>query len=293
METIMRHYAAKAVFLIVIVAIFQMTAPGCGSKEEKITEKVLGNWTRSANRNFILLIIKSTGTWESTVRVSDVTAKIVQSKGKANGTWHIEDNSLVFSVMQSEIDNVWKPDSIMFNEIIRVEKGLLELQTDAGQIHAWKRNLPQKKKAQSDDSRPVIPMDPIAVNLNKNRSADKDRYLCLNMNIILKELMPGTETPGIHPKTRDAAIVFLSSLIFDDVKDFDRVKAQKKKLITVLNPYMEGVIEDIEIDHVLIASTIDKVEEFMIEHTLTGEPEEGESSEESQEETDDKIKNSG
>jgi hypothetical protein len=80
--------------------------------------------------------------------------------------------------------------------------------------------------------------------------------------------MPDQQVPAIHPKAREAAILFLSSLVYEDVKDFDRVKRQREKLVDVLNPYMEGVIKDIEIEHVIISTTIEKVEEFMIEHTM-------------------------
>ena len=111
-------------------------------------------------------------------------------------------------------------------------------------------------------------MEPIAVNLNKNRSNTQDRYLCLKMNMVLKELMPDQKIPAMHPKAREAAIIFLSSLVYGDVKDFDQVKIQRTKLVDVLNPYMEGFIKDIEIEHVIISTTIEKVEEFIIEHTM-------------------------
>ncbi|MCK5696350.1 MAG: hypothetical protein KAH62_07145 [Desulfobacula sp.] len=66
-----------------------------------------------------------------------------------------------------------------------------------------------KKAATSDtDLSPIVPMGSVTVNLNKNRSNDKDRYLCLNLNLILKELMPDQEIPPIHPKAREAAIIF-------------------------------------------------------------------------------------
>ena len=123
------------------------------------------------------------------------------------------------------------------------------------------------------------------INLNKNRSNTQDRYLCLNMNLVLKELMPDQQIPVMHPKAREAAILFLSSLVYEDVKDFDQVKRQKSKLVDVLNPYMQDFIKDIEIEHVIISTTIEKVEEFIIEHTmdLKKEGEEGNKEETSEE----------
>jgi hypothetical protein len=98
----------------------------------------------------------------------------------------------------------------------------------------------------------------------------------MNMHMVLKELMPDQEVPKFHPRARDAAILFLSSLVYGDVENFDKIKAQKKKLVDVLNPYMEGFIKDIEIEHVIIATSVTKVEEFIIEHTIGKEDEEGE-----------------
>ena len=51
----------------------------------------------------------------------------------------------------------------------------------------------------------------------------------------------------------------------------------------VINPYMDGFVKDIAIEHVIVATEIQKVEEFIIEHTLKEEPatEEGEDGKES------------
>jgi hypothetical protein len=80
--------------------------------------------------------------------------------------------------------------------------------------------------------------------------------------------------------------MYLSSLTYDDVSDFDRIKAQKKKLKDALNPYMEGLIKDVVIDHVIVAVSTAKVEQFIIEHTAAStqeEPAEGEKKGESPE----------
>jgi hypothetical protein len=88
------------------------------------------------------------------------------------------------------------------------------------------------------------------------------------------ELMPEQTVPQFHPRARDAAIMYLSSLTYDDVSDFDRIKSQKEKLKDALNPYMEGLIKDVVIDHVIIAVSTAKVEEFITEHTAASTQEE-------------------
>jgi hypothetical protein len=81
-------------------------------------------------------------------------------------------------------------------------------------------------------------------------------------------MMPEQDIPAIHPKAREAVIIFLSSLVFDDVKDFQKIKIQNKKLAAVLNPYMDGSIKEIKIEHVIVTTDPDQVEEFIIEHSI-------------------------
>lgn len=119
-------------------------------------------------------------------------------------------------------------------------------------------------------------MAPVVVNLNKNRSNDKDRYLCLKMNMIFKELMPGQKIPPLHPKVHDSIIIFFSSLVYEDVKNFDDLSARSATLVQLLNPYMEGMIKEIAVENVILASDMDRVEEFIIEHTPPPPPAPGE-----------------
>ncbi len=257
-------------FLIGVSFLFSITA--CGEKEKNQSDLAVGNWTQFRNRAYILLITNPKGEWDSSVRIADVTGKIVKSKGHAQGTWYIENNQMIFTVSGSEIEEVWEKNATTFFEIVELADTIMQLKDEFGRIVVWKKTNIQKAAISDADLSPILPMGPVAVNLNKNRSNDKDRYLCLNLNLVLNELMPDQEIPLIHPEASEAAIIFLSSLVFNDVKDFDRLKKQVRRLVDVLNPYMEGFINKIAIEHVIIATEIDKVEEFIIEHTLIEEP---------------------
>ncbi|WP_244154240.1 flagellar basal body-associated FliL family protein [Desulfospira joergensenii] len=250
---------------------------GCGEKTQSKEELVQGNWILFRNRTYILLILNPKGEWQSSVRIADATSKIVKSKGDAKGTWHLEEEQLIFTVMDSSIEEVWEKNTTSFFEIVELGASVMKLRAENGNLAEWKKTTTGKSGKEQESSSLMIPMEPIAVNLNKISSNTKDRYLCLKMRLVLQELMPGQKVPRLHPRAREAAMVFLSSLIYNDVKDFDRVKAQKAKLLKVLNPYMEGAIKDIEIEHVIVTDTHEKVEEFLIEHTIpSGAPAEGE-----------------
>jgi hypothetical protein len=252
--------------------ILLMSISGCGKEEASQSELAVGNWTQLRNRAYILLITNPKGEWNSSVRIADVTSKIVKSKGNAKGTWHIDKGQMIFTVTETDIEDIWEKNATTFYDIIELTEGVMRLRNESGREMVWKQTSTGKTAAADSPQEQMIPMGPVVVNLNKNRSGDKDRYLCLNLNLKLKELMPEQEIPHIHPRAREAANIFLSSLVFNDVKDFDAIKVQGKKLVDVLNPYLEGFVKEVDIEHVIVAAEIDKVEEFIIEHTLTEEP---------------------
>ncbi|MCK5163016.1 MAG: flagellar basal body-associated FliL family protein [Desulfobacula sp.] len=264
-------------FLIGVSCLVSIS--GCGEQEKTQNEFAVGNWMQFRNRAYILLVTNPKGEWNSSVRIADATSKIVKSKGNAKGTWHIEKGQMIFTVTESDIEEIWEKNSTSFFDIVELTETIMQLKNESGRIIVWKQTKTKKAAESEVDLSPIVPMGPIAVNLNKNRSNDKDRYLCLNMNLVLKELMPDQQIPPLHPKAREAAIIFLSSLVFNDVKDFNKIKKQSAKLVDVLNPYMEGFIKEVAIEHVIVAAEIDKVEEFIIEHTMIEEPAPGEGEE--------------
>ena len=275
----MNRHTVRHIRMIMGLAMLMglVLTTGCGKEEKTQTETAVGNWTQLRNRAYILLITNPKGEWNSSVRIADVTSKIVKSKGNAKGTWYVEKGQIIFTVTASDIEEIWKKNDTIFYDIVELTETVMQLKDETGRVTTWRQTSGQKTAAAQENQDQVISMVPIAVNLNKNRSSDKDRYLCMKLNLVLNELMPDQEIPVIHPKAREAAIIFLSSLVFDDVKDFDAIKRQNKKLVQVLNPYMQGFIKEIDVEHVIVAAEIEKVEEFIIEHTMSPEaPPEGE-----------------
>ena len=274
-----------AVVCAVIFFFFMVLAgvAGCGGeKEKKDTDLVPGNWVHYRNRTYILISVDMKGTWRSSVRVADVTSKIVDSRGTASGTWHLDEGQLIFAVEASDIDNVWEKNGTYFYKVLELRDHLMVLEGENGRKEEWKKTVHPQGKEGSGAVNSIVTMAPYAVNLNKHSSNAQDRYLCLSMHMELMELMPEQPVPQFHPRARDAAIMYLSSLTYDDVSDFDRIKVQTEKVKDVLNPYMEGLIKDVIIDHVIIAVSAAKVEEFIIEHTVASGKEEAAGGEENE-----------
>ena len=281
----------RCAVVFTVMFMFLVSISGCGGeKEKKDTDLVPGNWIYYRNRTYILIAMDMKGTWTSSVRIADVTSKIVDSRGTAGGTWHLDKGQLILTVEESDIQDVWEKNDTRFYKVLELSKPLMVLEGENGRKEEWKKTVPQQGKEGSEALNSIVSMAPYAVNLNKHSSNVQDRYLCLSMHLELMELMPEQPVPQFHPRARDAAIMYLSSLTYDDVSDFDRIKIQKEKVKEVLNPYMERLIKDVVIDHVIVAGSADKVEEFIIEHTAApskedkpAEGEEGEAGEKSTE----------
>ncbi len=266
----------------VLVLSSLLMVGGCGKdKDPSVDELLLGSWNRYHKNAYTVLVIKAQGGWASDIRVEGAHSKIIEKRGHASGTWQVEGAQLVMTVLESDADDMWEKNKTLFCEIVELNEDLLSLKYPGGNVLDWKRFKTKPKPGEVPNLSRVIRMVPLVVNLNKNRSHDKDRYLCLDLEVSLKKLKPGQNPPVIHPRARDAMNLFLSSLIYKDVKTLDSVKLVTKDLEVLLNPYLDNMLEEITVNHVVISSTMDKVEEFLIEHTpeLSAEIPEGQENE--------------
>ncbi len=248
----------------------------CGEKEASQAELAIGNWTQTRNKSYILLVINQKGEWNSSVKISEGASKVVKAKGNAKGTWHIEKGQMILTVMDSDIEDVWEKNRTLVYDIVELTENRMQFKDENGAMTIWNRTWMEKSAGSESIPSFKMPMAPVVVNLNKNRSNDKDRYLCLKMNMIFKELMPGQKIPPLHPKVHDGIIIFFSSLVYEDVKSFDDVSARCRTLVQLLNPYMEGMIKEIAVENVILAADMDRAEEFIIEHTPPPPPAPGE-----------------
>lgn len=278
------HFVCLCITGIVCAFLFS----GCKEKEVSQADLALGNWTQEKNRAYILLYINQKGEWTSSVKISEGMSKIVKAKGSAKGTWHIEKGQMIFTVMDSDIEEVWEKNRTLVYDIVELTENRIQFKDENGAMTVWTRIRMEKSGDSESISSVKMPMEPVVVNLNKNRSNDKDRYLCLKMNMIFKELMPGQKIPSLHPKVHDSIIMFFSSLVYEDVKSFDDLSARCRTLVQLLNPYMEGMINEITVENVILAADMDRVEEFVIEHTPPPPPAPGEEAKGGKEKSKDK-----
>ncbi len=255
-----------SIILIIVPLIFTI---GCKKKKKTIAAQLLlpGTWYMSKGRAYILIIIRSDGKWTSDVRLEGYGSKVVERKGGASGLWHVEDKTLIIKVSDSKIETVWEKGKELFYEIVKLNHEVMVLRATNGRVFTWKRAGSKKKGDKAINLSPVIKVTPIIVNLNKISSNDRDRYFCLDFELHMNVLLPGEKPVKFRPEAREAAIIFLSSLIYKDVNTFDAVNIVKKKLVHILNPYLQDSLKDIKINNVMITSSIDRAKEFLLEHT--------------------------
>lgn len=261
-------YLCSAIFLI----LSMVPTIGCKDdppQEPKISptqELLIGSWRRYNNRVHTLLIIRNNGNWSSDLRVEGATSKIVERKGESSGTWRLEDHNLIVNVLSSQMEDIW-PTGTFTLEITEIDKKTITLKYPNSRLITWKRARIEKETKKEGAVNPVIAMHPLVVNLNKISSNDKDRYLCLALELHLEEMAVDADVPKLHPRAWDAAIIYLSSLIYNDVKTFDVMKVVTDNLTKILNPYFDGLLVEVASTHVMISSSMEKVDEFIIEHS--------------------------
>jgi len=242
---------------------------GCGrEKAPSVDELLIGTWNQDSNKSHLILMIKAQGGWSAAVKIEGVSSRMIERRGEASGTWQAVDNQLTITVEESNVDELWGKGETVFFDILELTSDLMRLGYEGGKVQTWIRaGSPGKTKEPSEVSR-VIKVAPLVVNLNKHRSHDRDRYLCLDIELNLKPWVPGASrsVPVFHPRAREATILFLSSLVYGEVSTLDAVKEVSQNLEVMLAPYLDNQLESIKINHVVITSKMDKVDQFLLEH---------------------------
>ncbi|MBF0572234.1 MAG: flagellar basal body-associated FliL family protein [Desulfamplus sp.] len=269
-------FVAISIILSIIIQFFNCDY--ADAKEEPApealisptTQLLLGTWSQHNNRVYTLLIIRANGKWTSDYRVEGAASKIVERKGQASGKWTLEDKRLTFTVESSDIEDVW-PNGTVDLEIVTINKKSMSLKYPNSRVTTWTKarvEKDKKKKAGAASITPKISMKPIVVNLNKLSSKDSNRYLCIALELHLEEMEATAAIPKLHPRAWDSTILFLSSLLYNDVKTFDDMKLVTNRLDRLLAPYLDGLLTKAVLTHVMVTSSMDKVNEFIISHSL-------------------------
>ena len=234
---------------------------GCGATEQLGDERFFGSWRFKQGRVHTIITFRATGTWASDVRISDRFEKIVDKRGKVQGKWVVEEGSLKI-IPESGFESDWKVGRIYDYEIVEINKDYLRLKDHLGRVKKWIRVRGQQQ-GQKGISVSNVSLGPIVVNVKKSEKYIKERYLCIDLQLVISTEGEGQATPAVHPKVREAAILNLSSLTFDELNTNKKIGRLKTKIRSILNPYMQGKIDDVIVNEVIVTRKWDVVEEFL------------------------------
>lgn len=264
--------------LLLVVISFTLSC----SKTPPLEEKILGTWRIKRANIHSVFSFRANGSWTASERVEGRFSKIVESKGKVVGQWELvesegEEEGLNLIMTPTKVESVkgWEQGVPVQFKIAGVD--LIELNLVRENGKTLKLSRVRGKKASEDEVDEGVAKaktGPVVVNLRRDRAHGKFRYLCIELELSIEEAEgckyiavqkdpeTGESSYTLHPKIKEIAIIFFSSLTYKETKTLNKVKEVVKGFQTVLNPYLCGNLVDIGVVKVVVTTNIESVKEF-------------------------------
>ncbi len=271
------------VFLVIILFTFS-----CNEKSP-IEMKILGTWRIKRANVHSVFSFRANGSWTSSNRVEGRFSKIVENKGKLVGKWEVAASdegafSLIMTPVKVESVKEWEVGTAVQFEIVSVDTKEMKLIYPNGRKMKLIRVRGKKASAEEEDLGIVkMTTGPLIVNLKRDRAHSKFRYLCIDLELSVEDVetcdyikiekklktdkTDKTEEAEesiyhIHPKIREVAIMFFSSLTYKDTKTLNKVKGVVDNFKAILNPYLNGKLMGIDVVKVVVTTNRESVKEF-------------------------------
>jgi len=272
----------KKPLIVFCLFLFLMSCSGSDKGEDPFELQIVDDWRFSYRRSLIIMSIKANGNWESQVRQQGQFSEIIQKKGSQKGKWELSEKNKYLNISVEsgdEIETGWKPGNTYQYVISSLsEEKLVLTKEDSGAEMEWIRIRAKKSMATSSSgdsafiTEQKIDMDPLIVNLKKDTPYSKERFACISLSFIktletpakTKEEMP--ELIPVHPSFRDDLIFYFSSLEYNEMNNFTKVKEHMKNIEKIANPYFKGMLKELKLNNIIIAGSRGSLEEFIIQY---------------------------
>ena len=175
---------------------------------------------------------------------------------------------LIMHVSESDGDEYWQPGITIPFEILTLDKEMLVMRNFTGDTMEWLKVRAGKNEEMDTEGTVKMNIGPMVINLSRTRIRQRRRYLCLDVDLVLEvpyhdtEAVP-PEPPAIHPRIKEAAIFYLSAKTYKDIKTVDDAQNVISGLKNVLNPYLEGKIQELVINNIVVSTERKNVEDFL------------------------------
>jgi flagellar basal body-associated protein FliL len=238
------------------------------SNEPKIDEQLLGNWRTQQRHIHTILTFRANGSWQWEQKIEGQFSKIIEKKQEVEGEWAVSEGRLCMTPAESNPEAGWEKGKMVLFEIAEINQKSLKLITADGKTNLLQRV--RSKKNQDDDMEEgttILSLGPLIVNLSKEGSRSRDRFLCVDMELVLasSEFSSPEALRKVHPRIREVILFHLSSQHYRDVKTFDKLKVVKDELFEILTPYFKEELKELNINRVMITASKEKVEWFLSE----------------------------
>lgn len=262
------------IFSGILILAFCLALSACAEKQKDDDRlMLLGNWRASHMNVHTVLTLRNNGSWQAEDRVEGRHTRIVEKRGKSTGRWNLESKDrIVFSVETAEEAAMWPAGSMQSFDITSKDAGLMVFKREGGRTLEWRKIRAERPEEGEVLLHQVVNMPPLLVNVARSRLLERQRFLCMEMEFVLsletpvqipEEIPP---PPPLHPEVREILLFYLSSLEYKDINSFDKVKAQRLHLRQMLNPYFENRLHEIEVRNIIVASSKESFEEFILQY---------------------------
>lgn len=261
----------KKVCAVAGILFLVLTGYGCGEKEPKVEDLLVGTWRYSAKKLHTTMTFRANGSWVSGIRKEGELSKIVEKLGEANGQWTRDEDTLSIAVEKSEIEDTWQAGVTHQFKMHQIVEGELPLESAEGRIKQWRRLRARVQETGEVEGPANISLGPMVVNLTLPKPHSKNRYLCIDLEFVFDPLLADPDSdgpPAIHPRIRELILIFFSSRIYKELNSLQKMKAVKGDLFRMLSPYLPNGIQDLTIHRVVVTGRRQGVEEFMSEYAI-------------------------
>jgi hypothetical protein len=272
-----------------LVALLVLFLVAC-EKESQERGIIVGPWKETIASYHTIISFRANGSF-GTIRLVEGQHSKIDDKAervKVDGKWQLlppeVDGDPLLLIMTPEVvagDTPWEVDTPVTYLIERLTSNRMMLRSPTGERLAWDR-LKSIKAPEEEGGISLVHVTtgPLVVALAKERLNEENRYLCLQLDLTLKDLdgvayvederLPSGEPTGIyklHPSIYEAIVLHLSRLRHRDVRSLKRIGEVVADLDRILTPYMGDRLQEVKVVKVVITSTRDGVDAFVAEFT--------------------------
>jgi hypothetical protein len=269
--------------LCVLLGLLSVIVLSCGKMKPE--DMIIGPWSMEGGDT--VYTFRQNQGWISLKTNSGESEKGKPAGGgdgtdeKVEGKWALErqDGKKALNLVITPSDTVegtaWKKDRPEMFEVMEITENDLVLKRDNGDIEKWKK-LGKDSEGEKNvvPGAVTLPIDPVVVGLMRERGDEPIRYLCINIQLHLKNgegldyvkhiVNPESkkESYHIHPRILDVTNGYFSTLYYKDVRTLDRVKVVVDRFHELMQPYFKGKLSDVIVSKVVVTPKYENAMEF-------------------------------